>query len=237
MWYGWQMFGSVLQMWQPSEAACTSVSRSGAPLVFMPNSGRSECSELELFLFSSQCSSFAILYCHVTLQWLETDTNGPNRITGTNGPAKNRKGPGLCSSKSILHLLNDYCKSVSCDLHLRSHRDAQTHTYTHALCVSKSAMSSIWITSVDKFISGCGEGVYITSLGRPTDINWLTVGQGLLSLYTAGTGRGGVFISSVSSLSFLFSFFPVPIFHLLYYLLLFSGRRHRKTHKGWRVVR
>ena len=40
--------------------------------------------------------------------------------------------------------------------------------------------------------------------------NWLTVGQGLLS-FVAGKDRGGnVFISSVSSLSFLFLILPCP---------------------------
>ena len=35
------------------------------------------------------------------------------------------------------------------------------------------------------------------------------------------------------------SFFPVPLFHLLYYLfyLPFFERRHKMTHKGWRVVK
>ena len=34
------------------------------------------------------------------------------------------------------------------------------------------------------------------------------------------------------------SFFPVPLFHLFYlFFLPFSGRRHKMTHKGWRVVK
>ena len=36
-------------------------------------------------------------------------------------------------------------------------------------------------------------------------------------------------------------FFPIPLFHLLYYLFYpfvpFSGRRHKTTHKGWRIVK
>ena len=54
-------------------------------------------------------------------------------------------------------------------------------------------------------------------------------------------GRGGIFLF----LLFLHfhscsSFFPVPLFHLLYCLisfLPFSGRRHKMTHKGWCVIK
>ena len=58
----------------------------------------------------------------------------------------------------------------------------------------------------------------------------------------AGKGRRGMFLF----LLFLYfhscsSFFPVPLFHLhycLFYLFfLFSWRRHKMTHKGWRVVK
>ena len=58
-----------------------------------------------------------------------------------------------------------------------------------------------------------------------------------------GKGRGGMFLF----LLFLHfhscsSFFPVPLFHLLYSLspisfLPFSGRRHKMTLKGWHVVK
>ena len=57
------------------------------------------------------------------------------------------------------------------------------------------------------------------------------------AILVAGKGRGGMFLF----LLFLqyhscSSFFPVPLFHLLYYLLClfspFSGRRHKMTHKG-----
>ena len=67
---------------------------------------------------------------------------------------------------------------------------------------------------------GCGEGVvYLTSLGRPTDIG-LQFSWARPTILVAGKGRGVVFIYS---LSFWSSFFPVPLFYLLYYLLyLFS---------------
>ena len=57
---------------------------------------------------------------------------------------------------------------------------------------------------------------YLTSPGRPTD-NGLQLGKAAILL--AGKGRGGMFLF----LLFLHfhscsSFFPVPLFHLLYYL-------------------
>ena len=59
---------------------------------------------------------------------------------------------------------------------------------------------------------GYGEGVvYLSAQGRPTDIG-LQMGKEQERV------EGDVFIFSVSLLSFLFSFFPVPLFHLLYYL-------------------
>ena len=56
------------------------------------------------------------------------------------------------------------------------------------------------------------------------------------------TKRGNVFMSSVPSLFLFPSFFPIPDFHLLYYLfsflfLPFCGRGHKMTHNGWRVVK
>ena len=59
-------------------------------------------------------------------------------------------------------------------------------------------------------------------------------------IHVEGAGSGGV-ISSVSSLSFLFSFFPVPLFHLLYYLFYlffaFLWETTQNTDKGSRVVK
>ena len=63
------------------------------------------------------------------------------------------------------------------------------------------------------------------------------------AILVVGKGRGGMFLF----LLFLHfhscsSFFPVPLFHLLYSLssisfLPFSGRRHKMTLKGWCVVK
>ena len=52
-------------------------------------------------------------------------------------------------------------------------------------------------------------------------------------ILVAGKGRGNVFISFVSSLSFLFLFLPCPsLSSLLLSLFSFSGRRNKMTHKG-----
>ena len=70
---------------------------------------------------------------------------------------------------------------------------------------------------------------------------WLTVGQGLISLQQVRV-EGGVFIFSVSLLSFSFalsflSFSLISSTISSISLLPFSGRRHKMTHKGWHVVK
>ena len=57
----------------------------------------------------------------------------------------------------------------------------------------------------------------------------------------AAKGRGGIllFLLFLHCHSFS-SFYPVPLFHCLYYLfslLPFSGRQHKMIHKGLRVVK
>ena len=60
------------------------------------------------------------------------------------------------------------------------------------------------------------------------------------AILVAGKGRGGMFLFLLflhfHSCSY---FFHNRLFHLLYYIsfLPFSGRRHKMTHKGWRVVK
>ena len=61
------------------------------------------------------------------------------------------------------------------------------------------------------------------------------------TILVAGKGRGGKVFISVSSLSFLFlsslylSFISSTIASIFF--LTFSGRRHKMTNKGWRVVK
>ena len=85
---------------------------------------------------------------------------------------------------------------------------------------------------------GCGEGVvYLTSKGRPTDTG-LQLEKPIILV--AGKGRGGMFLFQLF-LHFHSCFFPVRLFHPLYYVfycfLPFSGRWHKMTHKGWRVIK
>ena len=85
-------------------------------------------------------------------------------------------------------------------------------------------------------VGWCEGVVYLTSPGRPTVIG-LQLPR--LAILVAGKGRvGNVFISSVSSLSFLFLFLPCPAHSFIsstmssISFLPFSGRRHKMTHKG-----
>ena len=87
---------------------------------------------------------------------------------------------------------------------------------------------------------------------RASNWYWLIVGQGLLSLQQVWLDRECL-ISSVSSLLFIFLFplylsFISSTISLLYLsfisstissisLLPFSGRQHKMTHKGWRVIK
>ena len=70
-------------------------------------------------------------------------------------------------------------------------------------------------------VVGWCEGAYLTSPGRPTELAYSWARPAIL---VVGKGRGGMFLF----LLFLHfhscsSFFPVPLFHLLYYLFyLFS---------------
>ena len=100
---------------------------------------------------------------------------------------------------------------------------------------------SIQCTSSVKVV-GWGKGVvYLTSPGCPT------VGQGLLSLQQVQVEGVGCFFCvfffySVSWLSFIFLFLPChflssPVLSILSLFSRFSGRRHKMTHKGWRVVK
>ena len=71
------------------------------------------------------------------------------------------------------------------------------------------------------YVTGASNWYRLNSWARP-------------AILVAGKGReGNVFISSVSSLSFLFLFLPVPLFHLTYYLFcLFTSFFWETIHNG-----
>ena len=87
-----------------------------------------------------------------------------------------------------------------------------------------------------------GSGFESRWVSGASDWYWLTVGQGLLSILVVGKGRGGMFLflpflhfHSCSSFFPFLSFISSAISSIS--LLPLSGRRHKMTHKGWRVVK
>ena len=82
----------------------------------------------------------------------------------------------------------------------------------------------------------------VSCITGASNLYWLTVGQSLLSLQQVGVEGGMLFFVVVVFCFINFhsfsSFSSDPLFHFLYYLfcLSFSGRRHKMTHTGWRVV-
>ena len=77
-------------------------------------------------------------------------------------------------------------------------------------------------------VGWCEGVVYLTSPGRPTDIG-LQLGRGYFYFFCFFTfipvPLSSLFISFLSSTITSISFLP------------FFGRRHKMTHKGWRVVK
>ena len=89
-------------------------------------------------------------------------------------------------------------------------------------------------TTLLKGVVGRGKGVvYLTSLVHPTDIG---LQLGMACFLVAGKDRW-----SVSSPIFNFLFLPChslsSLLLSLLSLLPFSGRQHKMTHKGWRVIK
>ena len=88
----------------------------------------------------------------------------------------------------------------------------------HYVMLVESGMLKIGFYAIKDAV-GCGKGVlYLTSPGRPIDIGLQLARPAIL---VAGKVRGEMFLF----LLFLHfhscaSFFPVPLFHLLYYILL-----------------
>ena len=85
----------------------------------------------------------------------------------------------------------------------------------------RSRKNIMWIPLLSVGLVGWGKGVYLASPGRPTD-SGLLLGKAMLSLQKVGVD-GNVFISSVSSLSFIFVSPLSHLFHLLYYLFCLSS--------------
>ena len=93
----------------------------------------------------------------------------------------------------------------------------------------------------------CGEGGWVVRRCHVSFVTgasswyWLIVGQGLLYLYQVRVGRWCFYFFC------FFTFIPVPLSSLSFSFisfaissvsfLPFSGRRHKMTHKGWRVVK
>ena len=105
----------------------------------------------------------------------------------------------------------------------------------HNICISAVAMSLRWATR--GAWASCNERCRVSYVTGASNWYWLTVGQGLLSLQQV----------RVDGECFYFStFIPVPLSPLPHSvipstissvsLLPFSGRRHKMTHKGCRVV-
>ena len=113
--------------------------------------------------------------------------------------------------------------------------------FSFFLCLFLSFFLSFSLSlSLSGVVGWCEGAVYLTSPGRPTDIG-LRLGKACYIL-VVGKGRGGMFLF----LLFLHfhscsSFFPVPSFISSTLssisFLPFSGRRHKMTLKGWRVVK
>ena len=78
--------------------------------------------------------------------------------------------------------------------------------------------------------------MYLASLERPTDIG-LQLGKSAIPVAGKGRRVGGIIISSVSPLSFLFLFLPCPslscpIYYLFYLFSPLLWETAQMTHKG-----
>ena len=89
---------------------------------------------------------------------------------------------------------------------------------------------------------GVCEGLRFVIVALPGHFSYLFYSWARPAILVADKGRGGILLfllfHHIYSCS---SVFPVPLLHLFYYLFyLFSsisGRRHKITHNGWRVVK
>ena len=101
------------------------------------------------------------------------------------------------------------------------------------LCKSKTLWNIFMILGrgIGRVVRRC----HVSCVTGASNWYWLTVGQGI-PVAGKGTRRMFLFLLFLYFHSFS-SFFPVPRFHLFYYLFPFSGRRHKMTHKDWSVVK
>ena len=110
---------------------------------------------------------------------------------------------------------------------------------SHPYLQDYSILRGIFLRELEGVV-GWGKGfVYLTSLGRPTEIG--KVGQGLLSLQQTRIEVGCFYFFCF----FSFIHFPHPPLSLSFIsstissssLLPVSGRWHKMTHASWRVVK
>ena len=148
--------------------------------------------------------------------------------------------PSICLS---LYLLLNHWVEFNQNCYITSpHSKVVQEQHYFSMCPSVCA--SVVSTSVSHTVS-LGDGLMrqrcrVSCINGASNWDWLTVGQGLLSLQQVRV-EGGFFFSSASSLSFIFLFLLVLSFISSTVssisLLPFSGRWHKMTHKGWRVIK
>ena len=110
--------------------------------------------------------------------------------------------------------------------------------YQH-IVLKPLSVSSLQTSLAAKRMVRCDEGiVYFMTPRHPTDIG-LQLGKACYPW--SRKGQRGIFLFLLFlpfHFYFYSCFFPVPLFHLLYYLfcLFFSARWHKMNHKGWHVI-
>ena len=84
-------------------------------------------------------------------------------------------------------------------------------------------------------VVGCGKGVvHLTWSWSPTDIGLSWARPAILAV---DKGKGRMFLFALFLHFHSFSSSPVHLLHLFFYLLPFSGRWLKMTHKSWCVVK
>ena len=161
----------------------------------------------------------------------------------------------LCNLNTLWNILMTLCRNVDQDemmCHIQDWQLWLSYFWSSSpLFYLKDFVSSViwmpvgfndtWLkcrTGSDDRVVGWCEGVlYLTSPGRPTDIG-LQLGK---ACYPCSRWGGCFYFFC------FFTFIPVPLSSLslsfisstisFIFFLPFSGRQHKMTHKGWRVVK